>query len=829
MRWASSDQQSGPNGGDIPNLQDPVGAAVARQDVTGITRRNIRLIPGESLSGHGHVAGDAMYDKAANAVMARPPACDLTAPPGGRDRLRDLVGPAGYARLTSDPDLALQLTSAQARAHVGDCRGAIAGLDSASEAYLAAGSLGAAAVALAAAGVIAQEDGRLAVARERFATAIEAAERAGDQVAFAVSALGLGGVWVHEHRSALERARVRELQRRALTGLGPTEPLALRLRARLTAEDAYLTNRPENVLRILGEARTRSNPSVLGTSCRGPITACSARSTARLGALAGELMAVSAVTGRPLDALMGLAWHTMDLFLRGDPHAERSFRELRRRTEAQRVECLRFVVAAMETMLAIRAGRLADAERSAEECHRLGAEVGDADALGWYFAHLVTIRWMQGRGEEMLPAVAELIHSTELAEPNESFVAAVAALAASAGRSDEARAALQRLRGVHGLTALRSSSTWLVTLLGVVEAAHLLGDVAAAEEAYGLLAPHADLPVMASLAVTCFGSAHRPLGLAALTLGDAEGAVRHLQAAVDADLRLGNLPCHALSCAALAQALLARGAPGDADRAAALLDEAIAHGRRLGLSGRVAAWQRQRADAAAHRIGAPVDVRRDGRGWRVSVGSRAVEVPHSVGMTYLAELVRNPGVELSAVQLASAHQLTVDPHHHLVLDDRARAEYRRRVEELRAEIEDAQDAGNAERAARARLELDWLIDELSRTTGLAGRGRAFDDRGAGPHLGAEGDQARGGPHQRGRPGRRRAAAPTGRDRRTLRVPRPGRNRRTLTPPRNTARHAMARRGTPSQKAERGGRGAPHSEHGREARRWLSRSTIWARR
>ena len=36
--------------------------------------------------------------------------------------------------------------------------------------------------------------------------------------------------------------------------------------------------------------------------------------------------------------------------------------------------------------------------------------------------------------------------------------------------------------------------------------------------AYDALLPYADLPVMGSLAVVCFGSVHRPLGLAALTV-----------------------------------------------------------------------------------------------------------------------------------------------------------------------------------------------------------------------------------------------------------------------------------------------------------------------
>ena len=66
----------------------------------------------------------------------------------------------------------------------------------------------------------------------------------------------------------------------------------------------------------------------------------------------------------------------------------------------------------------------------------------------------------------------------------------------------------------------------MVTLMAVCEAAHALGDADAAREAYRLLEPFSDLPVMASLAIACFGSAHRPLGLAAWTMGDLDSAVR---------------------------------------------------------------------------------------------------------------------------------------------------------------------------------------------------------------------------------------------------------------------------------------------------------------
>ena len=234
-----------------------------------------------------------------------------------------------------------------------------------------------------------------------------------------------------------------------------------------------------------------------------------------------------------------------------------------------RCDGLGYLVAALDVMLAMREGRLTEAEELAGRCYALGIDVGDADALGWYGAQLVAIRWLQGRGEDVLPLLGDLVTSPTVAEPCSGFVAAVAALAAATGDHPAARTALASLRA-EGLAAVPPSSIWSATMLGACDAAYLLGDAEAAGDAYELLEPYADRPVMASLAVACFGSAHRPLGLAALTFGDVDLAVKHLEAAVVADLAVGNRPGHAIDRATLADVLDRRRRPGDAERAAEL-------------------------------------------------------------------------------------------------------------------------------------------------------------------------------------------------------------------------------------------------------------------
>jgi hypothetical protein len=262
----------------------------------------------------------------------------------------------------------------------------------------------------------------------------------------------------------------------------------------------------------------------------------------------------------------------------------------------------------------------------------------------------------------------------------------------------------------------------MVTLLGVCEAAHALHDVDAAAEAYQLLEPFAALPVMASLGVACFGSAHRPLALAAWTIGELDRAIEHLESALLADLALDNRPCHAIDAALLAEALDLRRQPGDADRASALWTIAIDEGRRCGMADRVRGWVR----AGERTAGSDIGCHREGRAWLITAGDRRALVPDSVGVRYLTQLLGRIGVAIPSIELASDHALV---HRaggdDLVLDADAKVAYRRRIDELRSEVDDAEACADLERASLARVELDRFIEELARSTGLAGRSRAF--------------------------------------------------------------------------------------------------------
>ncbi len=420
------------------------------------------------------------------------------------------------------------------------------------------------------------EDGDLRTAREHFETAYTRAERAGDAGTLARAALGLGGLWVHEHRTAAAAASLLTRLRHALEQVDPGSSLGHRLRTRLAAERDYEAGTHDRILAAAGRTRAAGDPiahaealSLAHHCLLGP------DHTGLRRALATELVGVSGRSGRRTDLVMGVLWDTVDLFLAADPHAERRLGELEDLLAARKHLAAGFVADSLGVMLAIRAGRFREAEAGAQACAELGQAAGDFDALGWYGAQLVAIRWFQGRLGELVPVLDGLMHSPTLSPIDNSYYAALAVAAASAGDRRTAAGALARLCG-DDLGALPRSSSWLLSLSGAAEAAYLLDDRATAARIHELLGPFGHLPAMASLGIACFGSVHHPLGTTALAAGDPDRAVPHLRAAVRHNLALAHWPAVVFSRRRHAEALLRRGGTGDraaADRELAAADE----------------------------------------------------------------------------------------------------------------------------------------------------------------------------------------------------------------------------------------------------------------
>ncbi|MGH2774905.1 MAG: transcriptional regulator [Actinomycetota bacterium] len=133
--------------------------------------------------------------------------------------------------------------------------------------------------------------------------------------------------------------------------------------------------------------------------------------------------------------------------------------------------------------------------------------------------------------------------------------------------------------------------------------------------------------------------------------------------------------------------------------------------------------------------------RREGDYWSVTFGGRTIRLRDLKGLRYLGRLLAQPGREFHVVdlvvgesnapesgyispELGLTHSIPSDAGE--LLDARAKEAYRRRLAEIDEDIEEAQAIGDAERAARAEAERDFLVGELSRAVGLGGRDRRAD-------------------------------------------------------------------------------------------------------
>ncbi|MGH3288242.1 MAG: hypothetical protein ACRDPD_26765, partial [Streptosporangiaceae bacterium] len=427
---------------------------------------------------------------------------------------------------------------------------------------------------------------------------------------------------------------------------------------------------------------------------------------------------VSFRTRRRSDLLMGLLWQTVDADSAGDPHAGRHLGEVRDQLGQQNHLAVAFVVSAIDVMLAIRAGRLDDAESLARACAASGAAAGDIDHEWWSDAQLVTIRWYQDRLAELLPALRDREHSTDLSAVDNSAVAALAVAAAQGGDLRTAASSLGALCG-SDLVGLPRSSSWLSTMNGIVETAALLGDADVSARAYKLLRPYASLPMVGGLGITCFGSVQHALGVASLTSGHLDQAIDHLRAAVQHNLALAHWPAVVASRRRLAQGYQRRGQPGDAEAARGELETAASEAA-LGLGAP--------GEGARGPAGLVAECHRVGRKWRLAWRDRSVLMEDSIGMTHLAVLLANPRQEILAAELAAGLSALGAAGEggsaHPVLDQAAITEYRNRLKRLDAEL-DRREPGDTE----ARAERDWLVAQLASAAGFGGRVRSFPDQG----------------------------------------------------------------------------------------------------
>jgi tetratricopeptide (TPR) repeat protein len=588
--------------------------------------------------------------------------------------------------------------------------------------------------------------GDTARAKETFAGAAEIARSAELPEHTARAALGYGGrfVWARAGGDPL----VSRLLRDALDALGEEDSvLKVRVMARLSGtlrDDPAREPRWTISSAALDMARRLGDPATLAYALEARFAAIWEPATLdeRLD-LTDEMATVAAATGDPERAIQGHGYRAHIMAERGDlVDASVALEAEGVLAEELGQPAWRWLAAAGRAMLALLQGRYEEADRLITDALHLGERAHPMDAAVAHRIQTFVLLRDRGRVEEV---EAVIRRSVEQYPWYPMFRCVLALLYAETGRPEPSAELAEAL--IAEDVALPVDTQWLFGVSLLAEAIAVLGDERRAAVLYRLILPHAHHNVYAPPDIS-LGSAHRYLGILALAQGKGAEAERHLRQAIEANDAMGAAPWGARCRLDLARALLARDARGGEEEAAALVSEAAAAARKLGMpmvASHAEAMQAEAglagAEQAANRATQPAAFRLLGDSWEIAYGGEMLLLRDSRGLRYLRELLAHPGREIHVAELAASvigtqrsgptgaeAELGVDSGHAgEQLDERARQAYVRRIEDLREDLEEAEGWADTERAARAREELDFLEAELASAFGLGGRPRRGAD------------------------------------------------------------------------------------------------------
>jgi tetratricopeptide (TPR) repeat protein len=584
-------------------------------------------------------------------------------------------------------------------------------------------------------------------ARSTLMAAIELARRMGDTDLLARAALSLGGFGLSPGMVDDDLVAVLE---EALKGLSPDGgALRARLLVRLAVALYYSDapqRREELVQEALGIARALDDPPTLAYVLdQGHIATNGPDTTERGLAWALELFALADAASDQELSVRARSWQ-IDLLLELDDlsGADMAIEALDRIATDSRDPRARAYIPLHRARRAMISGQLEDTEVLIHEGIQLGWTLQDSTVPILAGAQLFWLRMGQGRLREIEDAVRQFADQLP-AMP--AWRVALATLYMHTGRPAEARREYDRL-AERDFATIPRDNVWSIAIALLAELSETFRDAERSLLLEELLAPLDGRNIVTPTGIFA-GPVRRYLALTAAARGDQDTALARLVQAREACERMGYLPMLAVLDVDEARMLARRSAPGDVDRARELLQRGLERAEAVG----VPRLDERLARAAAllpaqDSMPAPAEpaaqgpasgvLAREGDVWRLDYEGRVLRVRDAKGMRHLALLLANPGVEFHAVDVATAAEggpaagaeradgLAVragtgdaGP----ALDSQAKAEYRSRLEDLRAEIEEADAFNDPERSARAREEMDFIAHELSAAVGLGGRDR----------------------------------------------------------------------------------------------------------
>jgi AAA ATPase domain len=385
--------------------------------------------------------------------------------------------------------------------------------------------------------------------------------------------------------------------------------------------------------------------------------------------------------------LLGHRFRVVALLELGDvTGAEWEAAAFERVADRYRLPIVRWYVPLWRGMRALLRGDLAAAERHAAEAAAIGAEAGSGNAAVLAASLRVS---MAHSGGELPPELAARLRADaeSLLASDPGLCVVRASLLGLAILEDDLAEMRRHLDALVAFGFGERDSEWLSTLCLAALACLALGDAEAGGALHELLAPFEERFVVVGIGAAITGWVGEVLGGLDRLGGRPRQAEARTRAAIDRYERIG--------------------APLLAARARGHTLAASTGGPRPGV-------------AAAREAERGV-FRQEGDGWVLGFRGRQVRLRDAKGLRDLAVLLARPGREVHVFELTGGGAVAAGAE--TVIDEAAKTAYRTRIAELEAEVADAGDAHDPERAASARQELDFLVDELARTLGLGGRAR----------------------------------------------------------------------------------------------------------
>ncbi len=418
-------------------------------------------------------------------------------------------------------------------------------------------------------------------------------------------------------------------------------------------------------------------------------------------------------------------------------------------------------------------GRFEKGEEFARRCVTLGEQFENHEMSRMFWCTMLMPFGERERVRELEPAA---LRAVDERPENIGFKALLSYLYCELGQLPKARLYFEEMLA-KDLTEFVGEDDYVGCLAALAHVCVTLRDTLHAARLYELLSPYARGNVVIGPAAV-FGSVSRYLGLLSAALGRLEQAELHLEFALRFNQKIGAQPWAAYTRYDWARLLWEQNDPTKREKAAELTSSAIDSAHALGMKrlaeraealglrtmGSATGMQEEHRPQDGHPVSfsnyrgrgseanetqlrtatssasSPERVfRREGDYWTITHERSTIRLRHSKGLTLIAHLLRYPFREFHVGDLAESFGgggdgrstgeesssswdgADADP----VLDASAKAAYRRRLEEIREQLETAKALNDCNRAGKLEEEADYLTEELARAVGLGGRDRSM--------------------------------------------------------------------------------------------------------